>query len=217
MHLLNRTTVAAPRCLSRYHHGRNTWSDLTDDDRQEIRNALETMQGRRCAYCECSLDEDNQHIEHFRQRGRYPQGIFDWENLFWSCIRTNSCGKHKDGCGSYNHADPIKPDVEDPERFFLFIFDGSIAIRKDLIAEEQHRAKQTLRIFNLDEQWGALRQMRRSAVAGYVETLKELEELSSFMPQQEIVAYIDSEYAHTRHLPFCTAIKHVLTPQGITL
>jgi len=217
MHQLHRTACAAPTCLSRFLHGRNTWDDLTDNDRQEICFALEAMQGRRCAYCECSLNEHDQHIEHFQQRGRYPRGTFDWENLFWSCSRVGSCGKHKDVCGPYNHADLIRPDVEDPERFFLFVFDGSIAIRCGLTNAEQHRAEETLRIFNLDGQWGPLRHMRKAAVAGYVETFKELEELSTVFSTPEIMAYINSEYAYTRNLPFCTAIKHFLTLQGITL
>jgi uncharacterized protein (TIGR02646 family) len=182
-------------------------------DRQAIRATLEAMQGRRCAYCECSLD--GQHIEHFRQRGRYPQGTFDWHNLFWSCERGKSCGKHKDGCGGYNHDDLIKPDVEDPEQFFLFVSNGSIALRPSLNAIEQHRAKETLRIFNLDAQWGSLRKMRETAVSGYLETIKDLQELSTVCSLQDINVYIADEFVYTQSLPFCTAIKHVLTAQGV--
>jgi uncharacterized protein (TIGR02646 family) len=52
------------------------------------------------------------HIEHFRQRSRYHQGTFEWDNLFGSCNRPDNRGKHKDQCGNYDYQDLIKPDVE---------------------------------------------------------------------------------------------------------
>lgn len=211
MHQLDRTHTPAPAGLNRYAFGVNDWNDLTVNDRQEIRAALELMQTRRCAYCECDLDIFEPHIEHFRQRSRYPQGTFEWDNLFWSCQRTDSCGKFKDSCGPYNHEDLIKPDVEDPEHFFLFITSGAIKLRTGLTAGEQHRANETLRIFNLDEQWGPLRKMRQIAVSGYLRTLEDLQELRAVFSPEEIEAHINSEFDYTRRLPFCTAIKHALT------
>ena len=217
MHQLDRSHVPSPACLGRYRHGRDTWNNLSDDDRQEIRAALEVMQGRRCAYCECSLDtHHDQHIEHFRQRGRYPQGTFDWHNLFWSCERDNSCGKHKDGCGLYNHDDLIKPDVEDPEQFFLFVSNGSIVLRASLTAAQQHRAKETLRILNLDAQRGPLRYMREREASGYINTANEIQEWASIYPPQVWMPFLEQEIERIRGLPFCTTIKHVLTPQGVT-
>jgi len=217
MHQLDRSYVPSPVCLSRYQHGRDNWNNLSDADRQEIRVALEVMQGRRCAYCECSLDAHHgQHIEHFLQRGRYPQGTFDWNNLFWSCERDNSCGKHKDGCDSYNHDDLIKPDVEDPEQFFLFVSNGSIALRASLTAAQQHRAKETLRILNLDAQWGPLRHMRQRAARGYIQVVEDIMEMAAIHPPDVRQPLLEQELDQSRSLPFCTAIKHVLTRQGVT-
>jgi uncharacterized protein (TIGR02646 family) len=197
--------------LARYRHGRDVWDDLTPADRVEIRHCLEQLQGRRCAYCEASLDAHGEHIEHFRQRGRFAQGTFDWQNLFLSCARRDSCGKHKDTC-QYPPTDLIKPDTEDPERFFLFVANGSIVIRRaDLTLTEQRRAESTLRIFNLDAQRGALRKMRQTAISGYLETLKELQELAADCSPQDIQAYLDAEFCYVAQLPFCTAIKHTLT------
>lgn len=214
MHQLERTTVPAPICLNQYRYGRNTWNNLTPSsaDREEIWLRLEQMQGERCAYCECDLNQHGRHIEHFRQRARYPQGTFDWNNLFGSCDSEASCGKHKDACGPYNPGDLIKPDSEDPEHFFLFVTNGSIALRSGLTDTEQHRARETLRIFNLDAQRGPLRKMRKTAVSGYLKELDDLQELHAICSLQEITAYIASEFAYTRDLPFCTAIKHALTP-----
>jgi uncharacterized protein (TIGR02646 family) len=213
MHLLNRGT--APACLGNYQHGAHQWTNLTPtwDEREEIRADLQAMQGQRCAYCEGDLDVHGQHIEHFRQRGRFPQGTFDWDNLFWSCEREDSCGKHKDKCGVYSPADLIKPDVEDPEHFFLFASNGTIAIRTaTLTAQEQHRAAETLRIFNLDRERGALRYMRKARCAGYLKTAEELQSISATWPMEDWFPFLEEEIAKTRHLPFCTAIKHTLTP-----
>jgi uncharacterized protein (TIGR02646 family) len=215
MHHLDRTHIPSPTCLNNYQYGRNNWGDLTSDDRNEIRTALEELQGRRCAYCECDLDKNGQHIEHFQQRGRYPQGAFEWGNLFWSCGHDDSCGIHKDRCGMYNHNDLIKPDLEDPECFFLFVADGSIALRADLNPAQRRRAEETLRVFNLNAQWGRLRRMRESAASGYLKVLDEIAELRAILSTEEIEAYIAQEFSYTQDLPFCTAIKHVLTPQGV--
>jgi uncharacterized protein (TIGR02646 family) len=216
MHQLDRSHVPSPACLGRYRHGRDNWNDLSDADRQAIRAALEVMQGCRCAYCECSLDaHHSQHIEHFRQRGRYPQGTFDWHNLFWSCERDDSCGKHKDGGGLYNHDDLIKPDVEDPEQFFLFVSNGSIVLRAGLSAAQQHRAKETLRILNLDAQRGPLRHMRQRAARGYIRVVEDIMEMAAIHPPDVWQPHLERELDQSRSLPFCTAIKHVLTRQGV--
>jgi uncharacterized protein (TIGR02646 family) len=189
MHQLNRALCHTPKCLRKYQYGQDRWEDLSNDDRQEIRTALEEMQRRRCAYCECDLEHHGQHIEHFRQRHRYVQGTFDWNNLFWSCERGDSCGKHKDVCEMYDYRILIKPDDDDPEQFFLFVNDGTISVREGLTVAQRHRAEETLRIFNLDARGGPLRQMRRAAVSGYLKGLEELQELSTICSPEELKVY----------------------------
>ena len=93
MHQLNRPP--APACLSRYRHGRDTWGAVGPAEKTEIWASLNEMQMSRCAYCEGAFP-DNPHIVHFRQRSRYVEGTFDWQNLFGSCNKQDSCGKHKD-------------------------------------------------------------------------------------------------------------------------
>jgi uncharacterized protein (TIGR02646 family) len=211
VHKLQRGQSSA--CLAHYQHGRNSWSDIPPDEKSAIWTELEAMQGQRCAYCEADISNDHKHIEHFRQCSRYLQGTFDWNNLFGSCNREDTCGKHKDRCGQYNPADLIKPDVDDPECFFIFVCDGTIAVRHGLNAQDHHRAVETLRIFNLDAQHGPLRRMRQQAVAGYLKTGEELWELATEYPREEWQPLLDSELGATAHLPFATAIKHVLTRQ----
>ena len=101
-----------PNCLSQYKHGRDNWGAVTSDHKSEIWLQLDVMQLHRCAYCESEIKTDkensNSHIEHLRQRGRYPQGTFVWSNIFGSCNRQDSCGKYKDDLSPYNHQDLIK-------------------------------------------------------------------------------------------------------------
>ncbi len=210
MHKLQRGN--APECLDKYRHGLHNWKHVTAEDKTEIRQGLDTMQGQRCAYCEDDMSNGKNHIEHFLQRDRHPTRTFDWQNLFGSCNRETSCGKHKDRQPFYNPNDLIKPDEEDPEHFFLFVSDGTIAIREQLSANEKHRAEATLRIFNLDAQHGPLRRMRQKAVQGYKQQAEEFQLMAAEFPDllPILLDEIKNLIADTAHLPFATAIKHIL-------
>ncbi len=137
---------------------------------------------------------------------------FVWDNLFRSCERVDSCGRYKDD-QTYAPADLIKPDVDDPEHFFRFKSDGSMAIRQGLSAAEWKRAEETLRVLALDAERGPLRTTRMSHVAGYVQTGLDLLALAADLGADG-QALIDEEVANSAHLPYATAIKHILTLQG---
>lgn len=203
----------APGCLKNYKHGANNWADVTPADKADIWIALEAMQGQRCAYCEGPTSKDNRHIEHFRQKAAhiYPQGAFLWSNLFGSCSRKDSCGTHKDNSLPYDGLSLIKPDIEDPERFLVFAPDGGVSPRANLSQEENLRAKETIRIFNLD---GPLRQIRRREIEGYIQTAEEFANLATQFPETEWMPLLQEEITNTAHLPYATAIKHILTRQG---
>lgn len=213
MHKLERGD--APKCLKKFKHGRNNWGDVESEDKTQIWAALEAMQGQRCAYCEADIADGKKHIEHFRQRvrqrDRHPQGTFDWANLFGSCNRKDSCGKHKDNFGSYHHEDLIKPDEEDPERYFDFKLDGTIEPRPDLLDSDKHRAMQTLLIFNLHHKNGPLRYMREKEILKNLQTIQELCQLDEFYPPEEWLPLLQEELERIKSLPFATAIKHALT------
>lgn len=211
MHQLQRGQ--APGCLKKYKHGTQNWADVTGTEKTSIWSALEAMQGQRCAYCEGSMIESNRHIEHFRQKAAhiYPQGSFLWSNLFGSCNRKESCGTHKDHCGTYSPEVLIKPDIEDPERYLVFSPDGSISPRKNLSAAEQQRAEQTIRIFNLDQ---PLQQTRHREIDGYIQTAETFAEMAQHFSEDEWMPLLQQEITATAHLPYATAIKHILTRQG---
>lgn len=208
MRKLDRAAVAAPVCLTRYSHPPHRWDDVSPEDKQQVRVSLEQMQGRRCAYCEGDIDTLGQHVEHFRRKKHFPHLAFTWDNLYWSCAQTDSCGHYKDnGAGPYDVADLIEPCVHDPDKFFRFRSDGTIDVRPGLPPADLHRAEETLRVFNLNPQWGRLRNMRKAAVSGYV-----------FMVEPAVGFSVDDwreffsqELEQAAMLPFCTAIRHVLT------
>jgi uncharacterized protein (TIGR02646 family) len=217
MHRLHRDPLA-PAGLRRYQYGRDTWSmqSPTSAERGEIWAKLDAMQGSRCAYCEAEISEGDRHIEHFRQRSRYPQGTFDWSNLFGSCGRDGICGRHKDQCGPYPHTDLIKPDVDDPDEFLMFDPQGGVHPKAGLPAGKQHRAQETIRILNLSG--GGLPHMRKAAACGYVQLVEQWAAYASEFPEEEwrpiVEQELAQELANTVHLPFATAIRHTLTRVG---
>lgn len=197
----------APGCLSRFRHGRDHWgADVSFDDKREIWEKLVVMQGHRCAYCEDKLPEGRRHIEHFRQRSRYPQGTFQWDNLFGSCDKKNSCGRHKDRT-IYSDGDILKPDVDDPDDYLQFLADGRIVPLNDLTGGQRHLADETLRVFNLDQERGPLRQMRRSAVQAYLGTVEDLQECAE-LDESLYLEYLHEELEAIAGQPFETAIQH---------
>ncbi|WP_347912711.1 retron system putative HNH endonuclease [Pseudomonas grandcourensis] len=143
---------------------------------------------------------------HFRHRGRYPQGTFDWVNLFSSCNRAESCGKHKDKCG-YTPAYLIKPDVDEPDDYFVFVSDGTIVPRADLSLAQQ-RATEILPIFNIDAQNCGLCHMCCFAITGYLQTADELRELAEHSTESDWLPLLYSELVANAHLPFATANRH---------
>ena len=140
---------------------------------------------------------------------------FQWDNLFWSCIDEDTCGKHKDkqSAASYHFAQLLKPDIDDGEDYFRFSQDGSMAIVAATPTTKQ-RAETTLRVFNLDDPRGGLRKRRKDIYSQYAKTVEALAELAKVHPLEDVQPLIDEEVDATRHLAFCTLIKHVLTPTG---
>lgn len=210
MRKLDRALCPAPPCLGGYHQGAHSWDNVSAEHKAEIRRQLEAMQGKRCAYCEGDIEVLGQHIEHFRRKSAHPALTFDWSNLYWSCDQTDSCGHYKDhGAGPYNVADLIDPCLDEPDNFFAFRSDGTISVRPGLRAQDGHRAKETLRVFALDANWGRLRAMRKAAVSGYVRDADEA--FSAGFSPDDIRAYFTDVLDYAEGLPFYTAIRHVLT------
>lgn len=200
------------------------WEDVTEAEKAEIWEALAQMQGACCAYCERRLEGGKkQHIEHFLKQAGHGKRVFDWHNLFGSCVDQNSCGKHKDErAKNWRGDDLIKPDVDDPDDFLRFYSDGRIRPREGLTPQQQLRAQETLRVFNLDEH-DALREMRKRAVSGWLSSLDEVSTdwwglfEQGECTEEEALAGVEEEVqsllSQTASAPFATAIRHTLMAQ----
>lgn len=216
MHRLNRNSVPAPACITP-HDAARQYSTLRGPQKAEIRIALLTMQQNRCAYCErrTGTGENDGHIEHFHRQSDCPARTTDWTNLFWSCNDPKFCGQHKDTCNvngstgkcrQVNMDDVIKPCTDDPDHFMHFISDGAIQPRANLNPTEKHRYDETLRVFQLAEA-ALLVDSRRDAVKPNIDALSDL------MPSgaEAVRAYVVRQLPRIAHVPFETAIRHVLT------
>jgi uncharacterized protein (TIGR02646 family) len=202
MHKLDRGE--APSCLNRHYcTSGNNWQKVKPEDRTEIWAALQAMQLDRCAYCESKITAPKRHIEHFCLRSRSPKQTFDWLNLFGSCNSQEHCGKHKDN-QSFQPADLIKPDIEDPEKLLLFLSDGTVAIRLNLAPGDRHRAEETIRVFKLNA--ASLINQRRQAVQGYISLTEGKSDLSDMEWQEYIAEELQEAVGHA----FVTAIRHML-------
>lgn len=214
MHKLERD-ANPPVCLTKYRHGRDQWGPQipTREERAQIWEKLDAMQAGRCAYCEARLSENNRKIEHFRQRAshRYPQGTFEWSNLFGACTRANTCDGHKDQYGKYDHRDLIKPDEEDPEQYLVFNASGEVRPRLALDHAALRRAQATIDILNLNER--SLVASRRSALFKHEKTATEYADIarnSDPETQQYIAEELAKEWQAVASAPYATAIKHLL-------
>ena len=62
-----------------------------------------------------------------------------------------------------------------------------------------------------------LRHMRQRAARGYIRVVEDIMEMAAIHPPDVWQPHLARELDQSRSLPFCTAIKHVLTSQGVTL
>jgi uncharacterized protein (TIGR02646 family) len=214
MHFLDRKACQRPPCLSKFDHSQHCWDDVNSHDRGEIRKALVSMQGERCAYCESPLFPGDGHIEHFRRKNKehFPELTFVWENLFLSCDSRTNCGHFKDRrqAPRYRADDLVKPDHDDPETFFYFSATGDVRVKAGADSASTTRALETIRVLGLNHP--ALVHQRRKAVDGYKRgrgSTMDLEGLSG----ERRRAYLLREIEETKERPFCTTVHHFLKQQ----
>lgn len=211
MHYLDRNSIPIPACLAERVEGR-TYSRLSGAEKAQIRNALLNLQGNRCAYCERRTGDahDEGHIEHFRKQADHGDLTTTWENLYWSCKDEKTCGKHKDNCTKThgqlarpNANDLIDPGIDDPDRYLLFVEDGTVVPRPGIDTDSQRRAKETLRVFQLGES-ALLKQSRFDALRPYKTAVKQ------FLARGDdsLVQYLDAVREDIQQAPFSAAIRH---------
>lgn len=148
---------------------------------------LYAKQDRYCAYCETYIYQiKDGHIEHLERRADKSARTFDWFNMFFSCFHTDSCGKFKDDKKNkitFNPADIVDPSMEDPQEYFIYDANGQIHPVGN--SQKERKAKETIRIFNLDQS-ERLKNLRRKAaitVSDAYTYINTEEEISIFLEE----------------------------------
>ena len=79
------------------------WNDFSGTTAYlDLRKKLIFQQEKMCCYCEVALKEDTAaHVEHLKDKHRYPKEVFNFENLMASCQHKDCCG-HKKGTGYFD-------------------------------------------------------------------------------------------------------------------
>ena len=162
------------------------WDDpAVQRARRDIRCELKKDFGSVCAYCgqPCKLptgkaisDHNEETIEHFRPRNKFPDERFNWLNLLYACSR---CNRHKSdkwpieddfvnnvleqdyfrytpvsGYVNPNEADSSRPAQE----FFSFNFEtGEMSPAEQLDDAEWSIAFRTIRDIDLNDEYSELR------------------------------------------------------------
>lgn len=175
---------------------------------QQVRMALEKLFEYKCAYCENYLEESGWNVEHYRPKGRvakrndhpgYYWLIYEWNNLFPSCIPCNQ--KRKDlpmwedktlglSGGKADHfpindenyramkpEDPldnenpllINPCQDNPEEYLTFDVLGEIIALMD-----EEKAIESIKTFNLNRK--RLKRKRKIIIEVAIEFVKAIEE-----------------------------------------
>ncbi|OQY00201.1 MAG: TIGR02646 family protein [Bacteroidetes bacterium 4572_128] len=142
------------------------WS-LTKKERKEIESKLFKSQGYLCCYCECEIDTNNKHIEHFYERSDCKEKIYDYDNnLLLSCegdrnaeLNDNiskknrkeniSCG-HKKGKTYHKNAKLnydllLNPTDEKTFELFLYNDDGTVENSKICDKNEIKKVEYTIK------------------------------------------------------------------------
>ena len=154
------------------------WDDLDGGARRRIRDALFEDFGSVCAYCECQCEWPNSYrnsqnqetIDHFRPRSRFPGLWLDWLNLVYACYRCNqaksgSWPEHYDDInqklaarepGYTPVSEYVSPNEEPGQRsaseFFAFdVETGEMTAGEHLDGEEWSIAHRTISDIDLND------------------------------------------------------------------
>lgn len=178
-----------PAILKTFDYKIDKWNKISTSKKDLIWIDLTKMQGNRCAYCQGKIKKHERHIEHFIKRDDNPSLTFTWSNLFGSCKRKDGCGFYKD---NQKHIQGVilKPDIDDPSEFFHFLSTGRLSANKNISLYDQHRATETIRVFNLDPEISPMRYLREQAIKIHSHLVAAmLKEMTPFADGVEIVDY----------------------------
>lgn len=188
-------------------------------NRKQLKAALHTRQNGLCAYCQITLEnEDNQkigsHVDHILPKEKYPGLTFDYQNLVLSCFATGGeiTADERDpapvSCGHallkrtnvFDNLLFIKPTDSDCENYFSFELDGSVIPNPSLNPPDVDKARHTLDVLNLN--CLRLKRLREDTITLLYETFSELQNDTDMLKQflgvelQETKSFINARKQH---------------------
>lgn len=196
-----------PDCLSHFRHGVHQWDDVSHEDKKSVWLKLNEMQDGFCAYCESSLIK--KHIDHFRDKSGNPNLTFDWHNLFGSCQLVSRCGHYKDSSHvkQYSADELIKPDVDDPDEYLIFLTNGRVRVKNNLSDRMKKKASETIRVFNLDND-SALVGSRRSMLKSEINIITCLYTMQDDFSPDDFQVLLEDEITKLAGREYQTALRH---------
>ncbi len=135
------------------------YKDLTEIERQAVRQSCLQEQKYLCAYCCDKICMNTSHNEHIKPKSQYPKLKSNYDNIVASCNFPNHCG-HKKG----NMDIPLTPLMVECETELQF--------KWGMVFGTTARAKETIDILGLNET--NLTENRRSYVNSLDEVHKQI-------------------------------------------
>lgn len=157
------------------------WKDFKDK-KQTKKYILENEQNYLCCYCECLLEFTPQgnnihcHLEHIKPKNKFPELIFDYNNLIVSCqgnihsgcFKQNTCGHRKDNEYDENlFLNPTK--IKNINSHFSYNTENG------KICSETPQGKYMIFILNLNDDLNNLKKARKNALESFEEIAMNLE------------------------------------------
>lgn len=127
---------------------KHSWVQDKVNYHPQFYNALGKLTAYHCSYCdEFPIDQRVKQIDHFKPVSDFNHLVYEWSNLYLSCVGCNFAKKAK-----YNDL-LLRPDAENyvPSDYFLFdTTTGEILINERKGHDYIERAKITRDIFDLN-------------------------------------------------------------------
>lgn len=191
-----------PRELKKYSKKKGaSYGGIPEKVKQSLRNSLLVEQGFLCAYCMCRISSSECKIEHFLCQDKYPNKALVYGNLLVCCVGGKK-GKEKH-CDSAKGNEEITCSPLDPaciESLYYDFDDGTI---HSLRPEWETELKDVLKL-NIPK----LMQMRREALAGFINTLALCRE--SGEDTSPYIEEVNGPNMNGMLVPYCGIMRYFL-------
>lgn len=106
-----------------------------------IEAQLLRMSHYKCCYCECMIGEESKYmeVEHFHDKGKYPDEVVVWNNLLPSCRACN---------GSKHTHDTIASPIVNPTTDIPY---AHLAFKNFRYKAKDHKGEETIEALNLND------------------------------------------------------------------